>query len=73
MFSRKALQVKVVKSDKTPQTSGPTEPSFEKKVDIIATYINKSFVRAGLAVIAYVAADTAREVLIARADKHEEK
>jgi hypothetical protein len=69
MFNR-TLQVKMVKSQKEEvQKHEPTELQFEKKVAVISGYSWDVLKKAGGVVLAYVALDTIRQVLVAKASK----
>lgn len=68
MFNR-ALQVKVVKNDKHDPATQDVEMAFEDKVDLIDEVVERTLRRIGVAVVTYVAADTVRKILVAKASK----
>lgn len=68
MFKNRALQVKLIKTDKKNVPTQPqTEEQFEGKVAVIAIHLRSAVKDLGLAVVAYVAIDTVRQVLVAKA------
>lgn len=70
MFNR-ALQVKVVKETKTePEKAVPSDSYFEKRADVISHMIESTMKKAGALAIGYVIIDTARQVLVARANRY---
>lgn len=69
MLNRK-LEVKMVKSNKTEsQDPAQPEPSLEEKVATIGYYAERIVKKAGQAALAYVAIDTIRQVVVAKALK----
>lgn len=70
MFNR-ALQVKVVKNAKNESEKTDTSDSyFEKRADVISHMIESTMKKAGALAIGYVIIDTARQVLVARANRY---
>lgn len=67
MFKNRAIQVKMVKTDKNEQTAQDSDPGFEGKVYTITNAIEFTIKKLGAAAIAYVAVDTVRQILIQRA------
>jgi hypothetical protein len=69
MFKR-ALEVKVVKTKKgeTP-AADKTDCTYEGKVAIVGHYLDGAIKKIGFGIIAYVVADTFRQVLVAHATR----
>lgn len=66
----RVLQVKLVKNDKREETApSHTDTTFEGKTAIIGQYLVKTVETIVGAVIMYVVADTARQVLVVKAQK----
>ena len=69
MFNRE-LRVKFVKPDAQPtKIYNEQSSTFEGKTAIIGAFIEKGFKNVGIGVVAYVAADTLRQVIVARASR----
>lgn len=68
MFNR-ALQVKMVKTEKETTTQPNPEDVLEKKLAVISRSFENMALKVGKAVIAYVVADTVRQILVAKATR----
>lgn len=69
MFKNRAIQVKMVKTDKEELAAPLNDVDFEVKVTTITNAIETSIKKLGVAVLTYVAADTFRQILIQRASR----
>jgi len=65
----RALQLRFVKTNQSDAAvSDETDSTFEGKVAIIGHFVEKGFKNIGMAVCAYVVADTLRQVIVAKAN-----
>jgi hypothetical protein len=69
MFNR-AIQVKMVNTKKNEQEVVTSESYFEKKAEVISREIDSMMKKIGFLAIGYVVIDTARQVLVARANRY---
>lgn len=68
MFRNREMRMQIVKKDKNENT--PTSqpgPSFVYKAAVVGRHVERVVKWVGLGVLAYVAADTVRQVAIAQA------
>lgn len=69
MFNR-ALQVKVIKSNKKDEPQADqTDATYEGKVAIVGHFVERAIKRIGITVITYVVVDTIRQVMVAQANQ----
>ncbi len=66
---KRVLQVKMVKNEKEEPTSPDDPDNFYKKAAFIGDYLENAFGSIGKAVLIYIAADTVRQVMVAKASK----
>lgn len=69
LFKDRSLQVRMVKNDETVLSPTQDQAQFEIKAQIVADQILNILTIVGTGVLAYVAADTVRQVAIERAKK----
>lgn len=67
MFKNRSLQVKMVKSGEETTDVVEEVGQFEIKAEVVADQVKSVLMFIGTGVIAYVAADTIRQIAIARA------
>ena len=66
---KRMLQIKVVDAIPENEYKIVMNPNRESNTTIVVNAIERGFMRIGIAVVAYVAVDTLRQVLIAKAIK----
>lgn len=69
MFKNRTLQMKMVKNDDETEIYEFDEEEFEKKASIIGRHFKDALLATGGLVIAYVFADTIRQVAINKTEK----
>ena len=69
LMRKRMLQIKVVDAIPENEYKIVMNPNRESNTTIVVNAIERGFMRIGIAVVAYVAVDTLRQVLIAKAIK----
>jgi len=70
MFKNRKLEVRMVNTNKAESTTpAESDISLEGKLAIAGYYVERAIEKAGKAALAYVAVDTLRQVIVARALK----
>jgi hypothetical protein len=69
MFKNRKLELKVVNTKNEPTEPVQNDIRFEEKAAIAATYLEKIVGKVGIMVVAFVAIDTFRQVMVEHAKK----
>lgn len=69
MFKDRKLEMRVVNSKKEPTEAAQNDIRFEEKAAIAANYLEKIVGKVGIMVVAFVAIDTVRQVMVEHAKK----
>lgn len=70
MFRNRSIRIVVEKTPKQDTSASQQELSLESKVAVIGHYVEKVVRKLGGMALAYVAVDTARQILVERAKRH---
>lgn len=69
MFKNRAFQVKMVKDKDEIIDYDEEDVWFEERVELIEGLFTRTILKIGIVIVAYVAADTARQVILKQLDE----